>query len=211
MDLVEEAVPGVAPRDRLLSQDLLFGLAQQVGAIAAHCLDPVPIVRHGWVRIPGLGGRVRRGGQLELEEDEFLAEPGAPLRGALQQRATGRCAGVGRPIQVGVGADPGGPLADRLVGGQQFPQRGRVQGRDAPAVRRVQLVRARVRAVQIAVDGRVVAGRVEVGQVPGDLFGAAQVRGFSASGEGIVHRLKSSYRRDQYRIVTTRHEDTKNG
>ncbi len=95
--LLEEAHPCIAAGHRLLGQDLLFRLAEHVRPKATHLLDPMSVALQAGVGKPRSRRLIGRGRQLQLHEDELLAQARAALGRFLEQRAVGRHAGIGRP------------------------------------------------------------------------------------------------------------------
>ena len=105
--LVEQARPGGVRGDRLLGEDPLLGLAEQVGAVAARGAQVVA------AEVEPVGGQQRVGAgvvercPLELEEQQQRVELRAAFLHRLQQRAAfGVAVSVEKP-QARVGAAHG--------------------------------------------------------------------------------------------------------
>ena len=97
--LAEQARPGVAAGDRLLGEELLLGLGEQVRAVAAHRAQ---VVAHGVEAVGGqqlVGALVVERGPLELEEQQLRLDRGGALLHAREQRAVGGVGGVDREAQ----------------------------------------------------------------------------------------------------------------
>ena len=169
--LVEVARPGAAAGHRLLGQHLLLPLGQQVGPVHAGDLQPVPPGgerRAVHERPRRLLGGVR---PLQLQEEQLLAQPRAALVGLLQQGAEGGLVGPGGPAEVGEGAHPAGQVQQRLVAAQQPGQlAGRERG-DPAAELGGQPVGQAVRLREVALQGGVLRGGIQAGEVPGDPLG----------------------------------------
>jgi len=172
--LVEEAVPCAAAGHRLFVENLLLGLAQQVGPEQPHDFEPVAVASQRRVGQPRGRDLVRRVRQLQFEEDELLAELRAALGHALEQRAARRVLRVAGPVERGEAADAARALLQCLEPANHLSQLGRAESRNAAAILAVQRVGFRVRRVQVRVELRVVHARVQVAQVPGDFLSAGE-------------------------------------
>ena len=115
--------PNSRPRrsggDRLLGQDLLLGLGEQVGAVAAGAAQVVAAELEPRRVEQLLGLLVVERGPLELEEQELGLDLGGALLDALQQRAPLGIGGVGGEAQRGVRAG----TADQVVDLRQLVHR----------------------------------------------------------------------------------------
>jgi hypothetical protein len=112
-ELLEQAPPGGLAGQRLLGEDLLLGLGEQVGAVAPGRAQVVarevePLGRQQLLRAGVVECR-----PLELEEQELGLELGGPLLHLLQERSAGGVGGVGGELQGGVGAGASELVLDR--------------------------------------------------------------------------------------------------
>ena len=110
--LLEQARPGARAGERLLGEDLLLGLAEQVLAVAAHVAQVVAAEVQPLAREQLLGALVCERGPLQLEEQQRGLDRGLLLLHALQQRPVGRVGGVGGEAQRGVVAGAARQLLD---------------------------------------------------------------------------------------------------
>ena len=170
--LLEQAAPGVARGQRLLGEDLLLGLGEQVRAVAARRLQVMA------TEVEALGGEQRLGalvverGPLELEEQELRLDRRRVLLDPLVERAAGRVGGVGREVQAGEGPGARDDLLERPELGHGLDQARAVELGHVAGVALGERVGALLRLGQHRVDGGdgVAGVAVEQGiEVPGDL------------------------------------------
>ena len=102
--LLEQPAPGVARGQRLLGEDLLLGLGEQVRAVAARRAQVVAAEVQALGGEQLVGARVVERGPLELEEQELRLDRRRLLLDPLVERAAGGVGGVGREVQAGEGA-----------------------------------------------------------------------------------------------------------
>jgi hypothetical protein len=132
--LAEEPRPGRAAGDRLLGEDLLLGLGEQVRAVAARGAQEVA---RG---VQAVGGEqlvraiVLERRPLELEEDELRLDLRALLLDALQERAERRVGGVDAEAQHRVVAGPRRELGDLLQLGDGGGEGGGLEVAEAAGV-----------------------------------------------------------------------------
>ena len=111
--LIEQPGPRGVRGDRLLGEDQLLGLAQQMRAIAAQ----VAQVMAAEVEAVGgqqlLGAGVVERGPLQLEEQQHRLNLSLLLLNALQQGAALRIGRVGRKSQASIGARATDQVVDR--------------------------------------------------------------------------------------------------
>ena len=134
--LAEQPAPRAGAGDRLLGEDLLLGLGQQVRAVAARGAQEVA---RGVEAVGGhelLGAGVVDRGPLELEEDELRLDRRALLLHALHERADGRIGGVDAEAQHRVVAGARAELGDLLQLAHRCRERRRVELGDAAGVAR---------------------------------------------------------------------------
>ena len=112
--LSEQAAPGRLARDRLLGEDLLLALREQVRAVAPRAVQVVVVAieRRGREQLVGAG--VVDGRPLEVEEQEQRLDLGGALLDELEQRAALGVGRVGREPQARVRARAPDQLVDLL-------------------------------------------------------------------------------------------------
>ena len=154
--LAEQAPPGRRARDRLLVEDLLLGLGEQVRAVAPGGAQEVPggVEAVGAHELLGLG--VVEGCPLELEEQQLGLDRRALLLHALHERADRGIGGVDAEAQHRVVAGAAGELGELLQLADGGGERGRVEVGDAAGVGLGERLRARRGLVEQPVGARVV-------------------------------------------------------
>ena len=113
-ELSEQPSPGALARDRLLREDLLLGLSQQVGAVTAGSAQVVAAEVEAVGGEQGVGALVVERRPLELEEQKLGFDLGRPLLHRLEQRTPLGIRGVGGEPERGVGGGTPDELVDRL-------------------------------------------------------------------------------------------------
>ena len=111
-ELAEQAAPRAPARHRLLRQDPLLGLGEEVRPVAAGRREVVRAEREPLVGEQLVGPVVGDGGPLELEEEDAGVDRGRALLDPLEQRAVLGVGGVDREAEARVGARPAQELAD---------------------------------------------------------------------------------------------------
>jgi hypothetical protein len=113
---------------------------------------------------------------FEVEEDQVLVDGGALLARAGQQGAVPWIVGLGGVYQAGVDNRSIHLLVQPLQladGGEQHVRGRAAELVDLPAISSLERLCPLERGVEVAADVRVVHAGVQVGQVPGDVVGAA--------------------------------------
>ncbi|SNQ51160.1 hypothetical protein FRACA_620009 [Frankia canadensis] len=167
--LGEEPPPSPRPGDRLLGEQLLLRLAEQVLPVAALHPQVVP----GLVETVGgeqsLGRLVVQRGPFEAEEQQRGVDRGGALADLLQHRAARRFGRVGGEAQRRV---PAG-LADQLVDRRQFTdgvhQPRPVQLGDLPGIPRGERLGPRPCVRELYVDLLLAAPVEQRPKIPGDI------------------------------------------
>ena len=153
-ELGEEPHPRAVGGERLVGEDDLLRLAEQVRAVAAGGLQVVAAERELLVGEERRGAVVVDRGPFELDEDELVVDRGGLLLGARDERAVGRDPAVStanrRPAYESARPDE---IADRGELAHQLGEPGGVELADAAAVLR-QLTRLGVGLVEERVDAR---------------------------------------------------------
>jgi hypothetical protein len=170
--LGEQAHPRASPGDRLFREDPLLRLGQDVRLVAARRFQMVPIPGHGRVGRGALRRLVRHSEPLEVEEYELRSEHRARLLDPLQERAAGGIGGIGGEFQRGVRAHLACQLLDLLEFGDRLGELGRREAGDPAGVAIPEGFCPRFGLREVHAEHGVVQALVEVGQVPGDRFGA---------------------------------------
>ncbi len=167
--LAEEPRPGVAPAHRLLGEQLLLGLGEQVRAVAADRAQVVAATSEA-VGLPGARRRRRRRAPpTRARRRGASSRPRWPAPARAPERAVGGVGGVDREAQVRVG--PGAPdqVADRLQLGHRL---GEARAVELGHTTRVALREARGAFVGLGEQAVGAVGPVAVNQrleVPGDV------------------------------------------
>ena len=99
-ELAEQARPRTAPGQRLVGEDPLLGLAEQVRPVAAGRLEVVAAERERVVGEQRVGPVVGQRRPLELDEEQLVGDRGRALLGAGHQRADRGVGGVDREPQA---------------------------------------------------------------------------------------------------------------
>ena len=181
--LLVEPRPGRDAGDGLLGEDLLLRLRQQVRAEHALRREPVAPVVERRVREEQLGRPVLDRGPLEPEEEELGLEARRPSRRASRRARRGR----GRPCSWRSSCARSRGRASRSTRSARArrsrprarPRRGSRPCRSSGHGRRC----GRFGFRDVTLDARVVAGGVEVGEVPRDLFGTGLLDGCHGGGD----------------------------
>ena len=181
--LLEETGPGRPPRHRLLGEDALLGLGQEVLAVAPERDEMMAAEREAGVGQQLLHPVLGQRRPLQVEEDQLGLHPGAALLHPLHERPGCGVGGVAREPQPGVGLGLAQHLAQISQGRHELGQAGGVEVADLAPVGR-QLGRPAVGLVQQPGDGRISPPVDQVPQVPGD--------GGHVLGDGHPLRLLSS-------------------
>ena len=133
--LSEQPAPGGLARDRLLGEDLLLALRQQVGAVAADAPQVMPVAVQGGGGEQLLRAVVVDRGPLELEEQQQRLDLGGALLHELEQRSALRVGGVGGKAQTRERAGAPDQVVDRLELAHRGLETGGIELRDLPGVR----------------------------------------------------------------------------
>ena len=112
--LLEQPRPRRAAGERLLGEDLLLGLGEQVRAVAAGRAQVMAREVEPFGGDQLLGPLVLEPGPLELEEQQAGLDAGRALLELLEQGAARRVGGVAGEVQDRVGAGAAEQLLDRL-------------------------------------------------------------------------------------------------
>ena len=189
--LGEQARPGVAAGQALFGHQPLFGLGEQVRAIAAHRAQVVAR------RVQAVGGQqlvgalVVEGCPFELEEQELGLDGGPALLHAREQRAVGGVGGVDGEAQHRVRAGPAEQVDDRLELAHGGGEAGPVELADTSSMRFGEACGARVSVVEqtigtvgpVAVDERI--------EVPRDVLNIDDGHATSVPYRGLWARRQS--------------------
>ena len=152
-ELGEEPHPRAAGGERLVGEDDLLRLAQQVRPVPAGGLEVVAAERELLVGEELGGAVVVDRGPFELDEDELVVDRGGLLLGARDQRAVRRVGGVDGEAQARVRVGATDEIADRGELVHELGEAGGVELGDAAAVLG-DLTRLRVGFGEERVDAR---------------------------------------------------------
>jgi len=168
--LAEQARPGAAPGRRLVGDDPLLRLAQQVGPVATERPQVMATEVEPRVVEQRLDVVVVELGPLEVEEEQLVGDRGGALLGARQQGTPRRVLRVGRELEPRVRTRLADELGDR---GELLHQRHEIRGVEVadPAPIRPDLVGDGLRFVEQRVDALVAAPVHEGLDVPRDVGG----------------------------------------
>jgi hypothetical protein len=170
--LLEQAPPRVAGRQRLLGEDLLLRLGEQVRAVAAGRAQVVPAEVEVVMGEQLVGARVVDLGPLELEEQQLRLDRRRALLHPLVERAARRVGGVGREVQAAERAGARDDLLQPAELAHRLLEAGAVELGDVARVALREAVGALLRLGQHRVDGGDRVGRIAVEQrleIPRDL------------------------------------------
>ena len=148
--LAEQPAPGALARDRLLGQDLLLGLGQQVRPVAAGAAQVVATETQRLVGEQLVDAIVGELGPFELEEQELGLDRRRALLHERQQRPALRVGGVGRESQRRVRARAPDELADLPELVHRHGEAGRIELGDLSGVGGRERGRALVGLVELA-------------------------------------------------------------
>jgi hypothetical protein len=168
---VEQAVPGGAPGDRLLMEELLDLVLELEGLVLADVLEPRLVARERLRPHGGFEHPVVDPVELEREEEELARRRGQALLGVAVELRALRIGGVAGIDETGIGHDPAEQILDRLIAHHRRAERrgGVVAPRHAVELAAIGLGKGLtfgLGAGEIAGEIRAVDCRVEVGQVP---------------------------------------------
>ena len=170
--LLVEARPRGDAGDALLRDDLLLGLAQEVRAEDALRGQPVTPVVERRILQDLLGGLVLDRSPLEAEEEKLRLDRGRLLTQLRNERPARRVGHVRREGHVRVVEGTRRDGLDALDLGDRIGKLGCGERRDLAVVAVAERICGGFGLGEVAVDSRVVAGGVEIGEVPGNLFRA---------------------------------------
>ena len=132
---VELPVPGGIRRHRFFVKQLLDAILELVGPVAAHVLEPRPVMAERGIGHRRFEQRVVDAVEFEREEQEMRGGRGHALLHVavkLGARRIDRVAGMDEP---GIGTEPAHEIVDRLVAPHRLGERGAGLRRCAPARR----------------------------------------------------------------------------
>ncbi len=132
--LLEQARPRAVGRERLLGEDPLLGLGEQVRPVAARGAQVVPAEVEPVLREQLLGAVVLERRPLELEEQQGRLDLRPALLHELQQRAALGVGGRRREVEHREGARAADQLADRGELPHRVREPGPVERRDPAGV-----------------------------------------------------------------------------
>ena len=118
-ELLEQPRPRPGTGERLLGEDLLLGLCQQVVAVAANVAQMVAAELQAVACEQLLHARIVQRGPLQVEEQQRRLDRRAALLGRLQECSVGRVGGVGGETQRSVGSG----ATDQVVDLRELPHR----------------------------------------------------------------------------------------
>ena len=170
--LGEEARPGAAASHLLFDDDLLFGFAEVVGAVAPLRLQVIVIISQDRISQDPLGRVIVQRVPLQVEEDEFLAQARFQLFNPRDRRLISRVAGIGGKVEKGETSQAPAHIVDRLQRLIGIAEVGRAHLRDLSAPAPLKIVDQRPEFLDISIHLRVVQPAVENRQVPEHGFGA---------------------------------------
>ena len=204
---IELPVPGRIGGHRLFVKQLLDAIFELIGLVAAHVLEPRPVMAERRIGHGGLQQRIVDAVEFEREEQKMRGRRRQPLLHVAIKFRARRIDRVAGMHEAGVGREPPHAIVERLIAPHGLRQRraGRRRARHVGQLALKGLLESRafgIGATEIALDRRIVEAGIEVGEIPfgqraetgraalGRTLGGDSVRGFLGAGhlvEGPTH------------------------
>ncbi len=173
--LVVETVPRADAGNRLLGQDLLLGLGEDVRAELSDRTQPVlPPLEHR-VGQQGVGRGVVEVGELEPEEQKLRVQCSALFGQPCQERSARRVGHVRREPEMGVVDRASEDRLDPLALVDRLDELGSAQLGDPAVVPLPERRCGGIRLLHVLLDAWIVTALVQVGEVPRDVFRTCQL------------------------------------
>ncbi len=155
---VELAIPCGIRRHRFFVEQLLDAILELVRPIAAHVLEPRPVMAERGIGQSRIELRVVDAVELELEEQQVRRGRGHPLLHVAVELGARRIDRIALMDEHGIGAEPSHAIADRLIAPHSFGERGAAlrrghQFRELALVGLLEGQAVGIGAIEVALDG----------------------------------------------------------
>ena len=168
---VELAVPRRVRRHRFFVKQLLDAIFELVRPIAAHVLEPRPVMAEHGIGQRRFELRVVDAVELELEEQQMRRGRGHALLHVAIKFGACRIDRVALMDEHRIGAEPAHAIADRLITPHRFAERcaalrRRGERRELALVILLEGQAVGIGAIEVALDGGIVEAGIERAEVP---------------------------------------------